>query len=270
LISISNVIARLSVERKPIRFLISRLIWHAKIPGLRIRRDGYALHFSPSALAAQLWLYPKERDDDELFLCNYLRNGDTVVDVGANIGSLSILASRLVGSHGAVLAIEPHPQTFKWLQQNKDLNHCDNLTIANLAVGAQAIQTGISDGKSDDQNTIDPESNLKVNMVQLDQLTADLSVISLLKIDVEGYELEALRGARSTLARTECIRIESFETFQKKLGYSFRDLYDVLVDAGFEILRSDGHSIVKLDREHKSINCENVIAVRAHARPLIP
>ena len=79
--------------------------------------------------APQLW------DAAEVaFLVRNLRPGDVFLDIGAHVGFLSLIASRLVGSSGSVLAIEANPVSFEWLEHNLRLNGVRNVTALNLGV----------------------------------------------------------------------------------------------------------------------------------------
>ena len=91
-------------------------------PWLTIPQNGFRLRFFPTSLSAALWIDPDDRKDDVAFFTDFLRPGDTVIDVGANIGSLSLLAAVLTQDKGKAVAIEPHPRTFGFQQQNLAFN----------------------------------------------------------------------------------------------------------------------------------------------------
>ena len=98
------------------RFIFSRVLKFSGLWRLKtIQRDGYRLHLHPAMSSLSLWVN-KERETDSRVLKALLRQGDTYVDVGANIGHLAIEASLLVGKSGQVYAFEAHPRTagFLW------------------------------------------------------------------------------------------------------------------------------------------------------------
>lgn len=112
-----------------------------------IRTLGYRIRFHPkSSLALAVWLGPRKHDKS---LSEFVRAGDTVVDVGANIGTVSIPMAQTVGNQGRVIAIEPHPLSFRYLQENVQLNHHEEVVSAiNCALGAEHGQVYFSDHSS--------------------------------------------------------------------------------------------------------------------------
>jgi FkbM family methyltransferase len=189
---------------------------------LRIPQPGFVLRFYPSSLSAVLWIDPEDRRDDTDLLSNYLRAGDTVIDVGANIGNLALAAAVAVGPRGRVLAFEPHPRVFGYLSGNIALNHAVHVRAYNLALGDRRGATSLSDGRADDQNKVLPGGQgLPVPIERLDEVFDGQSDVSLLKIDVEGYEKYVLWGAEAVLSITACVYFE----VSKKPPRSFWDFW---------------------------------------------
>ncbi len=119
-----------------------------------IQLDGYALRFYPTNVSANLWINPDSRFHDLSLFKDYCRPGDTVVDVGANIGEVSIVFSQRVGAAGQVFAFEPQPRVFQYLLGNLALNRCSNVTARNVALGSAPGAARMSDDKQDDMNRI--------------------------------------------------------------------------------------------------------------------
>ncbi|MEX5637760.1 FkbM family methyltransferase [Parafrankia sp. FMc2] len=137
------------------------------------------------------------------FVLDYLRPGDVFVDVGANVGSYTLLAGKVPGVH--VVAFEPASSTFSRLSENVVLNRLTNVTLHQCAVG-QADTEALLTLDNDTMNQIVPvgdESGRteKVRMVRLDTIIGDQSDVALVKIDVEGHEPEVLAGAEQLLRR---------------------------------------------------------------------
>jgi hypothetical protein len=110
-------------QKHPVRFLFSRLLMRSGLSVLFvIKKEGYKLKFYPSSLSAALWVDSDDRHADERFLKEYLQSGDIVIDVGANIGSLTLAASDIVGESGKVYAVEANPKIFSYLRGNLLLN----------------------------------------------------------------------------------------------------------------------------------------------------
>jgi FkbM family methyltransferase len=156
---------------------------------------------------------PNDRQEEDRLLASYLREGDCMVDVGANVGTLALTAAGRVGQAGIVYAFEGHPRVYRYLQENVALNGFANVRAFNLAIGDVDGTTQFSDLRSDDQNSIVRRGEgITVPMRPLDALGIIEPVIHLLKIDVEGYERFVLEGARELLARTLTVYFESWDT----------------------------------------------------------
>jgi FkbM family methyltransferase len=198
-----------------------------------------------------LWCNPHFYKADEDVLRKFLRPGDVFVDVGANIGALSLTGSRIVGETGRVFSVEAHPQTVTYLRGNIELNNAKNVTVIHAAAGDHKGTVNFSSGRSDDQNRV-TETGISVPLRTLDSLLPGISV-RLLKIDVEGFELFALRGAARILQCTDIVYFESWEAHFRKYGYSTPDLLALLWRHGFEIAQPP---------DYRSLHCENLLAVR--------
>ena len=253
-------------QDRPVRFLLAQFLRRTGLcRPLRIRLDGYELRFSPSALAAALWVNPRDRSSDLSFLSSYLKEGDTYIDAGANIGSTVVPASKLVGTRGMVIAFEPHPGTFRFLLENLRLNRCQNVTAHQQALGERAGSTNFADLHTDDENRViaDPQG-IEVPMARLDDHTAGIERVALLKLDVEGYERQVLGGATETMAKTRCVYFEADRRLCARYGYDTNEVLDLLRISGFTIMRRDGERSTAVMRPGES--CEtapkNLIAVR--------
>lgn len=129
------------------------------------------------------------------FLLHYLRPDDLFFDVGANVGSYSILAGAAVGA--SVVAFEPG-EAFEWLVRNFALNHLGNAQARREAVGASSGTVPFTSGL-DTVNRIDRDGAATVPLTTLDAACGGQAP-ALIKIDVEGLEADVLRGATSTLS----------------------------------------------------------------------
>lgn len=263
---IRNLLDRIRQEPRPIRFLTSRLLWRSGLSRLfTIQCNGYRVRFYPTAISATCWQYP-EGGDDEDFIRRYCRAGDTVVDVGANIGSLSLAAAAVVGTGGRVVAIEPHPTVFKYLCSNVKLNSTLVLEPLNVALGDEPGTLRFSDLASDNYNAIDETGALEVPVSTLDILFKDCSErVRLLKIDVEGYEEFVFRGAGALLARTDCILYESWDRHFARYGSSSRVVAEHLATRGFKLFKWKSGRLEQLGLPYCSTVLENLIACRDEA-----
>lgn len=136
---------------------------------------------------------------------------DVVIDAGAHYGFYTILASRLVGNEGNVLAFEPHPHNYKRLLTNLRLNGIKNVKTFNLALGEINGQTKLHLANSGGHSTT-PESSscsfhgyIPVKVATIDTVMKKLGVqkVSLIKIDVEGAELSVMKGGSRTIKKSK-------------------------------------------------------------------
>jgi FkbM family methyltransferase len=264
---LSYKLAKLRSQPRPLRFLASRLLWRSGLCSiLKIPCDSYSLRFYPTAHSATLWLNPAERLRDESIFRSLLQEGDSVIDVGANVGTLTLTASRIVGPAGKVYSVEAHPRTHKYLIGNLRLNHVRNVETFNVACGTENGTTSFSDRTLDDQNAVSTEG-LRVPVRRLDDLvtTPETQEIALLKIDVEGYEKFVLEGALRLLPRVKFVYFESYERHFDSFGYKLRDIVDLLEQFRFDIYHLDGNGV---PRDYNSALCENLLASRS--RPPLP
>lgn len=251
-------------QRHPWRFLAMQLLWRSRLCRLfEFSYQGARLRFHPSSLSAYLWLDPSDRADDCQLLRACLRPGDVMVDVGANIGSLTLVGASAVGAGGTVLAIEPHPRVFSYLVDNVRRNEARNVVTRQVAVADHPCRLRLTDRRDDDVNAVsDGEEGVAVDSMTLDELTAGLPRIRLLKIDVEGYERRVLQGGKATLTRTDLVYCEACESQLARFGDSLVGLQEALHEAGFSTWSLAGRRLTRVSDRLPSKRCENWLAVR--------
>lgn len=130
-----------------------------------------------------------------------LSEGMTFVDIGANIGYFSLLASGLVGESGRVYAVEPYPYNLKLLNFNLMLNACKNVEVLPFALAQKKGFLQYDDSAGNSGNVLALDSHLEtmldevlVYAVRLDDVLANDTPINLIKMDIEGAEYLALQG----------------------------------------------------------------------------
>ncbi len=140
-----------------------------------------------------------ETDQTEVF-CRHVGSGATVIDLGANVGYYTLLAARVVGSSGRVLACEPEPLNASFLRRHVAANRLTNVEILEAAVGDRQGEVRFTRGKGRGRGHISEEGELTVPLTTLDHMVAEAGVEpGFLKIDVEGAEDDVLAGGAATL-----------------------------------------------------------------------
>lgn len=253
-------------QQHPIKFLIARILMILNLSKFfLIRKKDFTLKFFPTPVSYALWMNPTAYSNEEVFFRKYLRPNDVVIDCGANVGVLSLLASVLVGEKGRVYSIEAHPKTFNYLKENIRINNCKNCLTFNYALGDTNGKVLFSNLRSDDKNAVicDKRKAIQVEMYKLDDLISFGQIISLLKIDVEGYELFVLKGARQLLKSCDCIYFESWDQLFLKYGYKSEDLVKFLISNNFRCFRITSNDCISILPDNYNANqLENLLAVR--------
>jgi FkbM family methyltransferase len=228
--------AKLRSHPRPARLLASRVLWRTGLSSwwTITLTGGTRLRFYPSSISAGLWASPDDRREDVEILRRILRPGDTYVDCGANVGHLVIVARHIVGDLGRVTAIEANPRIASYCRGNLALNGYHDVIVRNVAVGDTQGHGRISDRRADEQNSLSTDGT-EVAMAVLDDLVKE--PVTLLKIDVEGYELPVLRGARRVLQSADFVYCELSASNCARFGYEPGDVEDLLLAAGFAFAR---------------------------------
>jgi FkbM family methyltransferase len=182
-------------------------------------------------------------------LQQFLNKGDVFVDVGANIGFLSLVGCSTVESAGKVYAFEPVPNTFNILKINKELNGFNQLVLNQFALGNETKTVEIFNEKENRGgasilNHINSEG-IKIDVKRLDELNIK-EKINTIKIDVEGFEFEVLKGAEKTIKKDKPNLIIEY-SLERENSSQNNEIYDWLIQLGFYKIYK-----LKLGKERKS------------------
>ena len=132
--------------------------------------------------------------EERHLLADLIEPGDTIVDVGANIGYLTLLFKQAVGTDGTIICIEPDPDNLRELSRCVQINELSRVEIRNAAVGDCESQVHLSPGLNGHINS--------TGTVCVPQVTLNSFIDKnphLIKVDVEGYELNVIQGATELL-----------------------------------------------------------------------
>ena len=172
---------------------------------------GYEIAAPLDDYVGRLTYYFGDLDRKITWACSRLvRPGDVVLDIGANIGLVTFILSSIVGTEGLVHAFEPNPEMCQLIERATTRNNVENIVLHRVALGAQDgdLTLSVPSGNAGAASLITtrqvPDSKtMTVPVHTLSSIMADQPIdhIRLVKLDVEGFEPEVLRGAAELFAR---------------------------------------------------------------------
>lgn len=172
------------------------------------------------------------------FMAN-LKEGDIVVDVGAHVGYYSALASRKIGDQGKVFSFEPRPLNIEFFKDHVRINGLNNITLYEGAISARSGEANFDTNTGTGTGHLSEHGHLKVKTYCLDELveTGEIPGLDFLKVDVEGGEIEVLKGSQNAIAKNRprmLLATHSDSTHDFVLEFLERHHYQ------FQILDKDG------------------------------
>jgi FkbM family methyltransferase len=193
-----------------------------------------------------------DRAEREL-LRKILFQGAVVADVGANIGIYSAFLSRCVGPTGLVHSFEPSPDNFKRLSATT--HDLANVRTTQAVVGERSgeCKLYISDKLNVDHRAYKADGNsrhvVQTRMMALDDYFEPGQRVDLIKMDIQGYELHALRGARRVLQKNPDIKLllEFWPAGLKQAGVRWEELVETLQRLNMNLALVRTHGLVSLD-----------------------
>lgn len=217
---------RISIRRINVLLLIVVLLLLPLIAGELVRRVRFYWTGAVVVQGSTFYLQP-----DDTYLTQYvldwgcyeptetqlfrskIQPGDTVIDVGANVGWFTVIASKLVGEKGRVFAFEPDPTSFGYLQRNVEVNGCKNVILEQKALSNEEgkVELFIATEHLGLHRIYDFEDGRKsvtVDAVRLDDyLDGLVSSVEVIKIDTEGAEGVIVEGMNKTLSGNRDVKL---------------------------------------------------------------
>lgn len=207
-------------------------------------------------------------EPDLTVVAHLVNDGDTVVDIGANVGVYTHPLSRMVGPRGRVYSFEPFPATFDLLQYNVAQLALDNVELFNVALSDR--ETVVTMGTPQDRSGAEThyrahimngpdhtaaDSQGGIRATTLDSvLTGAGPDITFVKCDVEGHELACLRGGAGFLAATGAAWLIEVSGNPDADGSPARQVFALLEDRGYSAWWFDGRFLVRRRRGDESVN----------------
>ena len=184
--------------------------------------------------------------------------GDVALDIGANIGWYSLLLNKLMPKKSSIIAFEPDPLNYELLTNNITLNRASNVTAVNCALsdkkeikklyqyasknlGRHSL-LDINEGDYVEVQAFVLDDYLKENNIPLDK-------IKFIKIDIEGYEYFALRGAGEVLSKVDCLISEFVPGHMEKGGVEPGLLVDLLTEKGLKSHIMEAGELVAIGKQ---------------------
>ncbi len=218
------------------------------------------------ALFRQYLKYGEYEKETTKYLRNSLNPGETFVDVGANSGYYSLLASSIVGEYGMVLAFEPYKDAFRRLIKNIQINEANNVKAFNMALSSfDGTGTLNISGSSDGLNSLKTipltKDNIKIEVKKFDSVFTFKRNVDVIKIDAEGSELDIIMGASDSITKNKDLRI-IFEINRK--SQESQSTIDKLRASGFISFTMENGKLSKQISNVKEIpsGIANLVALR--------
>lgn len=193
-------------------------------------------------------LYFHSEVDNPKDVLSFVNTGDTILDIGGNIGQTALMMAKKAGKTGRIVSFEPYPSTIKRFERNLSINEAiDNVRLVKFGLGSeetvvrmyQDCPTNSGANRvlgNDSQSDVGIE---KITVKVLDDFLPseeNLERIDFVKIDVEGYEMNVLKGAKKTLLKYKPkLFIEIDDANLKKQGSSAAELLTFLTDLSYEM-----------------------------------
>lgn len=220
-------------------------LWRdARPQWMKGKLHGYEMLLDPAQWSNRMTFFLGRHYDlpTQLILKRALQYGDTFVDIGANEGMISLLASRLVGSSGKVFAFEPNPKPRDIFQKAIDRNAISNITIAPIGLGDKDDTLMLHSPKFNSGEASFGRSNYSaadIDIIQCPVRRGD-DILSgedpkLIKIDVEGFELRVLKGLEQLLIKSRApVVMEMIASHLANADTKAEDIVSFMIGLGYK------------------------------------
>ena len=242
-------------------WLLPSIYYPYKLAGGRVYID---ISESRAMLARALGRYERAKQQAVQTL---LPEGGTFIDVGVNKGDFTLLAARVVGESGRVLAFEPEPENCRWISKSVARNGYRNIQLEQLALSDQNGEAELYLGAKSGWHSLVPGSGdqrggtVRVSTRTLDDFLSEQGwerPVNMIKIDVEGADMQVLRGAARILAENPGVVL--LVDIHPEHGVNPQQLCAYLRDRGFAIFREQAPFDIPVS------DCRHVGAIVARRR----
>lgn len=254
---------------------IFRLIKYFSLKGIGFKKMliesklGFKLFIEFTDVSAPLFYFGNYEVEETNTICNNVKPYMIVMDIGANIGFFTLLMARLVGPEGTVHSFEPNPDIQRRLKENIKINpdlSDDRIKLYEMALGARNGKTtfycpiigheGVGGIKNTERAPLEKTITVKVNTLDDFIIKNNIKKIDFIKMDIEGGELDVLKGADYTLNKIRpIILFEGNEVNTEPYGYRVFEIILYLEKRGYAVKKSGSENFIALPGD----NGENIL-----------
>lgn len=210
--------------------------------------------------------YGEYCDDEIDLMSKFIKKNDVVLDIGANIGLMTIPFSKMVGENGTVISFEPQQEMFNILCGNVAINNLNNVSTHNIGLGNSTEPLFLPKIDYKKQNnfggiSLTNKGEIKIKQKRLDDF--NFEKVNFLKIDVEGMELNVLNGSTNTIKNHRpflYIENDRKDNSENLLTFLFSNNYNCFWHTG-NLFNNDNVKKNKINVFDKNYMSLNVIAV---------
>ncbi len=230
----------------------------------------------PDGMGLMFFFHRPYEKNEWQFVAKFLKPKMTFFDVGANQGFYTLLAAKQVGPIGKVFSFEPVPSQIQKLVRNIQINRFHTVTTESLALGFKAGfadmyvcldgDEALSSLRLPSNDITSAKKNIRVSVTTLDDYIKKHNILAIdfIKIDVEGGELDVLKGADNTIKNLRPIFMCEMQDIRTlPWGYKASEIYRFLKSYDYRWFKvSDSCTLVSaIDKEVYEISGENLIAI---------
>ena len=207
------------------------------------------------------------------FILDYLRPGDTFIDIGANIGLYTLLALSIVGDQGHVHAFEPNRRVASILHESLALNAATNVTVHEIGLSdTGGTAAFVADGEDCTAHIAASlgDAGAHIPLGRLDQLLVE-APYAMMKLDIEGYEIFAIRGASQwTKKQIPPVMLVEMGGYSKKYGIGTQEFVEELDRIGyFTAVYHPGSRRLVPTAKPWEVHADNVLAIAKDRRGFV-
>jgi FkbM family methyltransferase len=255
----------LSIILRKIKFFLLKHILKKKEVMVKVRDYSMILNTHDEGISRDLYSLRRREEDHHAIITQELKNGDTVLDIGANIGYYVLMEAKIIGSKGKIFAVEPFLDNIELLRKNIALNHIENIVrVYDFAISNTGGEKEFFISKASNLGTLHPlvfshkkkvdfVKSIKVKTVDIAEFLSQIGKVDLMRMDIEGHEVEVFEGLiklgmdskdKLPLKIIFETHFTKYDKFVHDIGKALRGMFDLGYQA--KIISSNDEAITKI------------------------